>query len=183
MLLARLVRLGRQDSESRTDHLPARFGGMLADVFLQRRVLRRPVAGLLHLLIVWGFFVFAINTINHFTGAFFPEFHLFGRTVLAEYYSVLADIFAVLILTGVVGLAIRRYVFHAPGLTPRSIESAVVFFFIGGAMAAYLLDNAAGIALTLVKWAAAMSCRRCCPVCSREWRSRACGNRPCRLVV
>ena len=148
VLLARLVRLGRQDSESRTDHLPARFGGMLADVFLQRRVLRRPVAGLLHLLIVWGFFVFAINTINHFTGAFFPEFHLFGRTVLAEYYSVLADIFAVLILTGVVGLAIRRYVFHAPGLTPRSIESAVVFFFIGGAMAAYLLDNAAGIALT-----------------------------------
>lgn len=147
LFLTRLVRLGKQDPECRTANLPARVGGMLLDVFLQRRVLRRPLAGVLHLLIVWGFFVFAVNTINHFTGAFIPGFHLFGQTVFAGYYTALADVFAVLILTGVIGLAIRRYVFHAPGLTPRSVESAVVFFFIGGAMAAYLLDSAVEIAL------------------------------------
>lgn len=146
-LLIRLVRMGKRDPECRTEHLPARVGGMLADVFLQRRVLRKPVTGLFHLLIVWGFFVFAVNTINHFAGAFFPGFHLFGETALANHYTMLADLFAVLILAGVLGLAIRRYVFRPAGLTPRSVESAIVFFFIGGAMAAYLLSNAVEIAI------------------------------------
>lgn len=147
--LALFVRLGKPEPNNRTDHLPARILDMLLDVFLQRRVLQKPIVGALHLLIVWGFFVFAVNTINHFVGAIFHGFHLFGNTILADYYTVLADIFAVLIITGVVGLAIRRYVFKPASLTPRSIESAIVFLFIGGAMAAYLFANATEIAVEL----------------------------------
>ena len=145
--LALLVRMGRTDPRRRTDNLAQRIIGMALDVFLQRRVLRKPVTGALHLLIVWGFFVFAVNTINHFAGALFPGFHLLGNNAAADYYTALADIFAVLIITGVVGLAIRRYVFRPESLTPRSFESAVVFFFIGGAMVAYLFANATEIAL------------------------------------
>ncbi len=146
-LLIRLIRMGKPDPDHRTENLFSNITNMILDVFLQRRVLRKPITGILHLLIVWGFFVFAVNTVNHFAGAFLPGFHLLGRTTLADYYSALADVFAVLILAGVVGLAIRRYLFRPASLTPRSVESAIVFFFIGGAMAAYLFANATEIAL------------------------------------
>lgn len=145
--LTLFVRMGKPEPNNRTDHLPVRILDMLLDVLLQRRVMRKPIVGALHLLIVWGFFVFGVNTINHFAGALIHNFHIFGNTVLADYYTAIADIFAVLIILGVVGLAIRRYVLRPVSLTPRSIESAIVFLFIGGAMTAYLFANATEIAL------------------------------------
>jgi Fe-S oxidoreductase len=146
-LLVRLVRLGQPEAQDRSDGMGARVANVLADVFFQRKVLRKPVAGFFHLLIVWGFVIFAVNTINHFAGAFLTGFHLFGATKLALIYEAVADIFAVLILVGVVGLAFRRYVARPPNLTKPSPESAIVFAAIGGAMAAYLWVHATYIAL------------------------------------
>lgn len=139
--LARLIRLGRPDPDNRAAGLKQGIASALVDVFSQRRVFRKPWVGLFHILIVWGFFVFAVNTINHFTGAFLPGFHLLGHGVLARTYDTAADVFAVLIIAGVAGLAVRRYVLKPRNLTPRSVESAVVFLFIGGAMAAYLFAH------------------------------------------
>ncbi len=148
--LVRLVRMGAADPEDRFADLPARLTNAVLDVVLQRKVLRKPWVGLFHLLIVWGFFVFAVNTVNHFTGAFIPGFHLFGNTLLAHAYTVLADSFALLILAGVLGLAFRRHVLRPPNLTRPSVESVIVFTFIGGAMVAYLWAYACEIALGLV---------------------------------
>lgn len=145
--LYRLIRLGKLDPDNRTHEPLARIGSVMADVLLQRRVLRKPVTGLLHLLIVWGFFVFAVNTINHFAGAFLPGFHLFGNTALSQHYSATSDVFAVLIILGIFGLAVRRYIVRPASLTPKSIESAIVFLFIAGAMMAYLFANATENAL------------------------------------
>lgn len=148
--LVRLVRMGKPDPDNRLDHLGRRIAGMLLDVFAQRRVFRKPIVGALHLLIVWGFFVFAVNTINHFAGAFIHGFNVLGPTRLALWYTPTADVFAVLIIVGVLGLAFRRHVLRPESLTRPSAESVVVFTFIGGAMAAYLLDNAAQMALGIL---------------------------------
>lgn len=145
--LARLIRIGKPDADQRARGLRSGIVNALIDVFSQRKVFRKPLVGLLHIFIVWGFFVFAVNTINHFVGAFAPGFHLFGSTRLASWYASVADVFAVLIIVGVVGLAVRRYVFRPESLTPRSFESAIVFFGIGGAMAAYLFSHATAIAM------------------------------------
>jgi len=145
--LVKLIRLGQPDHDGRVRALGAGVVRALADVFLQRKVLRKPWAGFFHLLVVWGFVVFAVNTVNHFAGAFLPGFHLFGNTVLAAYYATLADLFALLIIVGVLGLAIRRYVFQPENLTRASLESAVVLLFIGGAMVAYLWNTGCEIAL------------------------------------
>ncbi len=144
--LVRLIRLGAPDPDERLAGLPGRIVRVCVDVFSQRQVLRKPLVGAFHVLIVWGFFVFAVNTINHFAGAFLPGFHLFGDTMLARYYAAMADVFAVLIILGVLGLAIRRHVFRPPNLTRPSYESALVFCAIGGAMAAYLAAKATAIA-------------------------------------
>ncbi len=145
--LVRLVRMGRPDPDDRFGNPVARIADVFLDVFAQRRVLRKPFVGAFHLLIVWGFFIFAINTVNHFAGAFLPGFDMLGPTRLALWYAAVADVFAVLIILGVLGLAFRRHVLRPPGLTRPSAESVLVFTFIGGAMAAYLFDNAAHIAL------------------------------------
>lgn len=152
LTLVHLIRIGKPDPDERSNGVARRLGNMLLDVFLQRKVLRKPVVGFLHLLIVWGFFVFAVNTINHFTGAFVPGFHLFGKSGLALYYTPIAEIFALLIITGVLGLAFRRYIQRPESLSRPSPESAIVFAFIGGAMAAYLWANATEIALGMVEY-------------------------------
>ncbi|MBW7864171.1 MAG: (Fe-S)-binding protein [Candidatus Hydrogenedentes bacterium] len=147
LFLVRLVRAGAPDPDERKDQPFARIMSVAADVLGQRRVLRKPMVGAFHLLIVWGFFVFSVNTVNHFAGAFLPGFNLFGGRFPARWYTAVADVFAVLVIAGVLGLAFRRHVLRPPGLTRPSVESVLVFTFIGGAMAAYLVDNAAHIAL------------------------------------
>ena len=145
--LVRMLRLGGPEPQNRFDNIVPRAIKMVVDVVLQRRVLRKPIVGLLHLLILWGFFVFTVNTTNHFVGGFIDGFHLFGATRLAQYYSIMADLFALLILVGVVGLAIRRFVLKDKSLTHPSIESAIVLSSIGFAMVAYFWAVATEIAL------------------------------------
>jgi len=145
--LVRIIRLSSKDPEERFDAVLPRAIDAALDMVFQRKVFRKPIVGFLHLQIVWGFFVFAINTINHFVGAFLPGFNLFGNTLLALYYITLADLFAVLIIVGIVGLAFRRHVLRPENLTRPSFESAIVFTFIGGAMLAYLFANATEIAV------------------------------------
>jgi len=149
-MLVRLVRMGKPDPDDRFGNPAGRVAGVFIDVFAQRRVFRKPFVGLFHLCIVWGFFVFAVNTVNHFAGAFLPGFDLLGNTRISLWYTALADVFAVLIIIGVLGLAFRRHVLRPAGLTRPSAESVLVFTFIGGAMAAYLLDSAAHIAMGLI---------------------------------
>ncbi|MDQ1256136.1 MAG: hypothetical protein QG656_732 [Candidatus Hydrogenedentes bacterium] len=149
--LLQLLRMSKPDPDERLNRIGQRIVDVLLDVFLQRRVLRKPVVGLFHLLIVWGFFVFAINTVNHFAGAFLPGFNLLKPIGLDLYYAALADVFAVLIITGVLGLAFRRYILRPPSLSRPSPESALVFTFIGGAMAAYLFAYATEIATGAVE--------------------------------
>ncbi len=146
-VLIRLIRMGRPDSDDRFGHPVRRIADVLVDVFSQRRVFRKPVVGAFHVLIVWGFFVYAINTINHFAGAFLPDFDLLGHSGFALWYAAVADVFAVLIIVGVLGLAFRRHVLRPSSLTRPSAESVLVFTFIGGAMVAYLLDHAVHMAL------------------------------------
>ena len=148
--LVRLLRLGTPDAEHRFAHVWDTLVDTALDVFLQRKVFRKPFVGLFHILIVWGFFAFAVNTINHFMEAFIDGFNLFGHTRLALYYTAMADIFAVLIAVGVAGLAFRRYVVRPENLTRPSAESVIVFTFIGGAMVAYLWSYASEIALGLI---------------------------------
>ena len=150
MMLVLLIRMGKPDPDNRLANLWTGIVNMVLDVAFQRKVFRKPVVGLLHLMIVWGFFVFAVNTINHFAGAFVDGFHLFGKTWLALWYASVADLFAVLIITGVLGLALRRHVLRPESLTRPSPESVIVFTFLGGAMAAYLWASACEIALGML---------------------------------
>ena len=143
--LLRMLALGKP--ENRFDYPLLRLKKVVTNVFLQVATFRKPLVGLMHFMIVWAFIIFSINTINHFVSGFVDGFTLFFGTKLDAYYAAAADLFALLLLVGVLGLAFRRYILGPDCLTKPSPESAVVLISLGGVAVTYLLVNATEVAL------------------------------------
>jgi Fe-S oxidoreductase len=108
------------------------------EVMLQGKVIRqRPLPGLAHALVFWGFCAFALVTVNHFAAKFGLGF--LDRTgVFGRFYFSLATIFAVMVAIGIAGLAVRRFVVRPKWLGPVSSESGVIALLIFLLMATYL---------------------------------------------
>src|SRR5262245_42890196 len=111
----------------------------LVDVVLQRQTIReRPVPGLAHALVFWGFVAFGGYTITEF-------FHGLGIVDLTQTswfyaYRVALTPFAIAVLAGIVFLVVRRAIFRPVALGKIvSIESVVIGFFIATLMVTFLL--------------------------------------------
>lgn len=147
-LRVRLVRLGRPEPV-RWDRPFERLAWMVGRVMAQICAIKdRPFTGLLHALLFWGFLFFTVATINHVGQAFTPGFSILGHNPLADVWFLGVDLTALLTLAGVLGLAVRRYLFRPAGITQpqpisRSPHSAIVLSLIAGLMITYLLNQAA----------------------------------------
>tara|TARA_B100001123_G_scaffold448368_1_gene609042 strand:+ start:66242 stop:68035 length:1794 start_codon:yes stop_codon:yes gene_type:complete len=109
----------------------------LTEVILQTRVIRdRPVVGLLHAVLVWGFFVFAWVSVEHIYQGFIGlEYAVPDRS----WYGSFAAVWAIAVLIGVGGLIYRRFVMRPLQLGLISVSSAFVSVFIVLLMMTYLL--------------------------------------------
>ncbi len=97
---------------------------------------QRPLPGIAHAFVFWGFCVFALVTLNHFAAGFGVPFlseHGFGR-----FYFWFAGAFAVFVAISITGLAFRRFVIRPKWLEPLSIESGFIAFLIFALMITYL---------------------------------------------
>jgi Fe-S oxidoreductase/nitrate reductase gamma subunit len=133
--LVRLLRLGRADN--RFDQIPARLKQVLVYVFGQRRLLDEPLVGVPHVLIFYGFVVFLMATTGMLLQGLFPNLNI----PTAERNPILApvvDIFAVLVLAGLVVSTFRRYVLRPAGLQ-LTFDAALVNALIAALMVTYLL--------------------------------------------
>ena len=121
------------------DPLGPRVRTFLWEVALQGKVIRqRPIPGLAHAFVFWGFCAFALITLNHFAEGFgFPFLSrdgLFGR-----FYYYLAALFGVAVAVSIAGLAFRRFVFRPEWLGDElSYESGFIAFLIFALMVTYL---------------------------------------------
>jgi Fe-S oxidoreductase len=113
-----------------------RFAG---DVLLQRKTIReRPVAGVAHAMVFWGFVAFAGYTGTEFLRGLgivdltrFSWFHT---------YEMVLTPFAVAVLAGILFLLVRRVIVRPIGLGSEvSIESVVIGLFIAALMVTFLL--------------------------------------------
>ena len=119
-----------------TDRLGRRLGRALAEVMLQTRVIReRPVAGLLHALVMWGFFAFAWVSLEHLSLGIAG---LEPPPADESWYGAFAALWAVAVLAGILGLAFRRFVVRPKVLGKLSVSSAVVAALIVALMVTYL---------------------------------------------
>ena len=116
-----------------------RAGRFLIDVVLQRKTIReRPLAGLAHALVFWGFVAFGGYTVTEFLEG--PRYRRSHRTRWFQAYRHGADAFAVGVIAGIVYLLFRRAVIRPPGLGDKvSSESIVIGLLIATLMVTFLL--------------------------------------------
>ncbi len=94
-------------------NIPKRIGIMLQVALLQSKIFRRPVIGLLHALVFWGFCVILIGSIEMVIDGLFGTERVLK--VLGIVYDVIiasGDIFALLVLISIVVFLVRRIFMH-----------------------------------------------------------------------
>lgn len=121
------------------DRVFRRLLAVAAEVLVQTRVIRdRPVAGLLHALVMWGFFAFAWVSLEHLAVGFIGLDDVGGGH---SWYAHFAGAWSVLVLIGIVGLSFRRFVLRPRVLGQHlSGTSALVASLIVGLMVTYIVD-------------------------------------------
>ncbi len=121
------------------DDVAFRIGRWLTDVLFQRKtIVERPIAGLAHALVFWGFLVFAgYTSIEFLYGLGIVD--LTGTSWFYAYRLVIVP-FATAVLIGILYLLIRRAFVRPVGLGDHvSAESIVIAFFIAVLMITFLL--------------------------------------------
>ena len=130
----RKILAAKPDADFQLAPVGKRVREFLGEVALQAKVIRqRPLPGLAHALVFWGFCAFALVTINHIASGFGFEF-LASRGA----YAVFAATFAVFVSVGITGLFIRRFVARPRWLGELSPESGVIAGLILALMVTYL---------------------------------------------
>ena len=79
----------------------------------------RPLASLMHAMVAWGFFFYVLVNVGDLLEGFIADFEFMGTGTVGNVYRLLSDIFSMSVLTGMVALIVRRFVFHDPRLKTR----------------------------------------------------------------
>jgi Fe-S oxidoreductase len=110
----------------------------LWEVAAQGKVIsQRPLPGLAHAFVFWGFCAFALVTINHIATGFGARF-LSPAGGFGRFYFGFVAVWAVLVAVSIAGLAYRRFVVRPKWLEPLSPESGIIALLIFLLMATYL---------------------------------------------
>jgi len=126
------------------------------EVLCQAKVIRqRPVPGIAHAFVFWGFLAFALVSLNHLaTGLHLGFLQHVG--FVGTFYFGFAGIWAVLVAVSIAGLFWRRFVTRPKWLGEKvSVESGVIAGLIFVLMVSYLAaffvaDD--GVAVQLLWW-------------------------------
>ena len=163
-MLVRYRLIARAPGGFDTSDLGARVATFVSEiVFQSRTIAARPVVGVAHLLVFWGFCAFGGYTlVEALRGLGLVD--LTGTAAFHAYRLLLVP-FSVGVLAGIVLLAIRRGVLQPPALGATvSKESLLIAVFIVVLMVTFLVDAAeahagravAGVPLERVNWWAHM---------------------------
>ena len=118
--------------------LGPRIRDFVWEVLLQGKVIReRPLPGVAHAFVFWGFCAFALVTVNHIARAFGAGV-LNAESGFGHAYMWFVAMFAVAVAVSIAGLFVRRYFARPIWLGKVSAESGVIAFLIFLLMVTYL---------------------------------------------
>ncbi|HEY7338580.1 MAG TPA: (Fe-S)-binding protein [Bryobacteraceae bacterium] len=138
----RKILAAKPDADFHLRPVAKRIRDFVWEVLLQGKVIRqRPLPGLAHAFVFWGFCAFALVTINHVALGFGAPF-LSRNGGFGQVYFWFAAVFAVLVAISIAGLFVRRFVIRPKWLEPLSYESGVIAFLIFALMITYLASFA-----------------------------------------
>lgn len=135
----RLSAMRSAENDLSHDHILRRLWRVFYEVLLQARVVRdRPIVGLLHALVMWGFCAFAWASVKHLS------LGIRGFSAAAvdhSWFGIFVAFWAVAVTVGIVGLAFRRFVLRPKFLGQHlSATSGMVAALIVILMVTYLLN-------------------------------------------
>jgi Fe-S oxidoreductase len=142
--VVRKIREAKPDAGFHLHPLGPRIWDFVSEVMLQSKVIReRPLPGIAHAAVFWGFCAFALVTLNHSaTGIGLP--FLSRTSGFGKFYFALAAVFAVAVAASILGLFLRRFVARPRWLVRKatgekvSIESGFIAALIFVLMITYL---------------------------------------------
>jgi Fe-S oxidoreductase len=137
--VVRKIRAAKPDPGFSLQPLGQRIWDFFTEVMLQSKVIQqRPLPGIAHAFVFWGFCAFALVTLNHFaTGIGFP--FLSRESWFGRIYFYTAAAFAACVAISIAGLFIRRFFVRPRWLGGNvSWESGVIAFLIFNLMITYL---------------------------------------------
>jgi len=137
--ILRRILSSRKDPSFSFSPLGKRIWDFFWEVLCQAKVIReRPLPGLAHASVFWGFCAFALVTLNHVAVGFGVGF-LDPRGVVGRFYYCFAAAFAIACTVGIFGLFVRRFFVRPPWLGKKlSYGSGFVALLIFLLMVTYL---------------------------------------------
>ena len=135
-----IILSSKKDPGFRIQDIARRTSIFVWEVLCQGKVIKeRPLPGIAHAFVFWGFCAFALVTLNHFaTGIGLPFLSRDG--FFGSFYFLFAALFAVAVSISITGLAARRFIAQPRWLGKVNPESGVIAFLILALMLTYLAD-------------------------------------------
>jgi ferredoxin len=152
VLLYRLIRMGKP--VARFDDLPARVRAEAVVVVGQSKLLQRLVPGLMHAAIFWGFIVL-LPTIAIAMIGIVDQHATLPWLGTQGWYALIVDVFALLVLSGVIAAFVIRKVQRPPRFVGSHLREAdLILLLIAGIVISLFLWHASQIALGLNEYPA-----------------------------
>ncbi|PDS24383.1 (Fe-S)-binding protein [Flavobacterium branchiophilum] len=153
--IIRNIKLGQHID--RTDHASERWKNMALIALGQSKMTKRPVAGLLHIIIYLGFIIINIEVLEIITDGLLGTHRAFsGLGILYNFLIASFEILAFLVLIGVIIFWIRRNVLKINRLSNNDLEgwsksdANYILYFEMVLMSLFLCMNAADYHLQLL---------------------------------
>jgi Fe-S oxidoreductase len=133
------IRSSKKDPNFALGPIDRRVWDFFWEVVCQAKVIQqRPLPGLAHAFVFWGFCIFALVSLNHFSAVFGLGF-LSPAGIFGRFYFWFAALFALLVAVSILGLFIRRFLVRPIWLgTKVSYESGFIALLIFLLMVTYL---------------------------------------------
>ena len=150
--LSRNIGLGKDID--RTDHSSERWGNMARIALGQSKMVKRPVAGLLHIIVYLGFVIINIEVLEIIIDGLFGTHRVFA--IAGGFYDFLIgsfEILAFLVLVSVIIFWIRRMILKIPRFWNKEMtkwpknDALYILYFEVVLMSLFLLMNASDYAL------------------------------------
>ena len=136
--ILKIIRSARETPDFEVSPVGPRIRKFLWEVMAQGKVIRqRPLPGLAHAFVFWGFCAFALITVNHVAAGFGLGF-LSPERGFGRFYFDFVAVWAVAVAVGITGLFVRRFFIRPRWLGDVSPESGVIAFLIFALMATFL---------------------------------------------
>jgi Fe-S oxidoreductase len=133
-----VIRRSRATPDFQVAPFGPRIRQFLWEVMLQGKVIeQRPMAGLAHAFVFWGFLAFAPITVNHIATPFGARF-LSADTSFGGFYLGFVAVWALAVAVSIAGLFVRRFLTRPVWLGKVSPESGFIALLIFTLMITYL---------------------------------------------